>query len=326
MTMARPTERRRRGIQFASVVFVCTLIVVVVATGLYASSAPAPGAKSSSTDDRVFGSGPVSSFPASWDDYCGDLVSGNATTIGTNFGPDSPLGPNLTLSQVYSRIVSSSAFQGLAAGRSWVTLDWGSRQEGPLPSGFMQTFVSADFLFVSGGIPDPDGYAQMSYLVGSGNVTGFAGPAQSTCTGGVSFYYGARLSTITYAVGQPVGINFTFTNLTDASMTITASTSCLANFTILHGGPLGTSGLPPYGAEVYDSAEHPGCAGPPLKVVLNPSQTYAQTVEWYQTDDNGAQVPPGYYWITGMEAGYLGQAFPVSVIEGPLMIGNQTQG
>jgi hypothetical protein len=321
--MARPTERHRRGIQSASVVFVCTLIVVVVAIGFFASTAPVPGATPSSTDSRVLGSGPISSFPASWDDYCGYLVSGNETTGGTNFGPDNPLVPKLNLSQVYSRIVSSSAFQRLAAGSSWVTLDWEMGQEGPAP---LQTFVSADFLFISGGIPDPDGYAQMTYFVGSGNVTGFAGPPQASCTQGIGFRYGARLSAITYAAGQPIGINFTFTNLTNASMTITASTSCLGNFTVLQGGPLGTSGSPTYGAVVYDSAKHTGCTGPPLKVVLSPMQSYAQTVEWNQNDDNGAQVPPGDYWITGMEAGYLGQIFPVSVIEGPLMIGNQTQG
>jgi hypothetical protein len=293
-------------------------------TSTSTSTTAVSSATPSSSESRVLGSGPISSFPASWDDYCGYLVSGNATTAGTDFGPDNPLVPDLNLSQVYSRIVSSSAFQGLAAGRSWVTLDWGTGQEGP--EGAMQTFVDAHFLFVSGGIPDADGYAQMTYFVASGNVTGFAGAPQASCTGGVGFRYGARVSAVAYATGQPVGINFTFTNLTDASMTITASTSCLGNFTVFQGGPLGTSGPPTYGAVVYDSAEHPGCTGPPLKVVLSPMQTYAQTVEWKQTDDNGAQVPPGDYWITGMEAGYLGQIFPVSVIEGPLMIGNQTQG
>lgn len=320
--MSRPTERHRRGIQSASVVFVCTLIVVVIAIGFFVSNTPVPGATPSSTDDRVLGSGPISNFPASWDDQCGYLVSGNETTRGTNFGPDPPA-PNFNLSQVYSKIVGSSAFQRLAAGRAWVTLDWGSGQEGPIAA--MQTFVVAHFLFVSGGIPDPDGYAQVQYFVESGNVTGFAGAPQDSCTQGIGFRYGARLSTITYAVGQPVGINFTFTNLTNANMTITANTPCLANFTVLQGG-LGTGGSPTYGAVVYDSATHAGCTGPPLKVVLSPGQSYGQAVEWDQKDDNGAQVPAGDYWITGMEAGYLGQIFPVSVVEGPLIIGNQTQG
>lgn len=331
--MNRPTERRRRGIQSASLVFVCTLIAVVVATGLFASTAPVPSATSSSrivtssTHAQVLDPGPISTFPASWNDVCGYLVSGDETTGGTNFGPDSPLtGANLTLSQVYSRIVNSSTFQRLAAGRSWVTLDWGTGAETGSQSG--GTFVDAHFLFMTGGIPDPDGYAQMQYFVASGNVTGFAGAPQASCVGGAgSIRYGAQLSTITYAVGRPVEINFTFTNRTNANMTITANTSCLANFTILQGGPLGsTSGFPTYGPEVYDSAKHPGCTGPPLKVVLNPGQSCSQIVEWNQTDDKGAQVPPGDYWITGMEAGYLGQTFPVSVIEGPLMIGNQTQG
>jgi hypothetical protein len=319
--MARPTERHRRGIQSASLVFVCTLIVVVAAIGLVVSTEPVPGATSSSSDDRVLGSGPISTFPASWDDQCGYLVSGNETTGGTDFGPDNPLVPNLNLSQVYSKIVSSSVFQTLADGRTWVTLDWGTGSESGLG-----TFVNGDFLFITGGVPDPDGNAQMNYFVGSGEVTvNYAGWPVVSCVGGAGFQYGASLSTITYAVGQPVGINFTFTNLTNANMTITASTPCLANFTVLQGG-LGTGGSPTYGAVVYDSATHAGCTGPPLKVVLSPMRSYSQTVVWNQTDDNGAQVPPGDYWITGMEAGYLGQIFPVSVVEGPLMIGNQTQG
>ena len=335
MTMAQPTERHRRGIQSASLVFVSTLMVVVVALGLYTSTAEAPGATSSyiatpNTGVRGSGLGPINSFPASWNDRCGYLVSGNATTSGTNFGPDSPLvAANLTLGQVYSKIVSSSAFQALAAGRDWVTLDWGTGQQG-LP-GAMQTFVTADFLFVSGGVPDPDGYAQMTYFVGSGNVTGSVGWPQDSCVGRAGFRYGARLSapTVTYAVGQPLGINFTFTNLTSASMTITARTSCLGNFTVIQGGIEAQSNgqrAPTYGPAVYHSAKHPGCAGPPLKVVLGPRQSYSQTLHWDQTNDNGSQVAPGDYWITGMETGYLGQTFPVSVVEGPIIVGNQTQG
>jgi hypothetical protein len=113
-----------------------------------------------------------------------------------------------------------------------------------------------------------------------------------------------------------VEINFTLTNLSTANMTITASTSCLGNFTVLQGF---------YGPVVYDSAKHPVCAGPPVKVALSPGQSYAQTVEWNQKDDNGAQVPPGNYFIFATEVGYLGQIFPVPVIEG-LTIGNQTAG
>lgn len=306
----------------------CTLTVVVVATGLYASTSPVPGETSSkgimtsSTNDRVFESGPISTFPASWDDPCGYLVSGNARTVGANY-------PNLNLTQVYSKIVSSSAFQTLAAGRSWVTLDWSMGQQGPIDA--IQTFVAAHFLFISGDIPDPDGYAQMTYFVGSGNVTGFVGAPMVSCVAGAGFRFGAVLSAdrATYAVGQPVGINFTFTNLTNASMTITASTSCFANFTVIQGGFMRSANgqeNPIYGPAVYDSARHPGCPGPPLKVVLSPGQSYAKAVEWDQTDDNGFQVAPGDYWITGMAAGYLGQTFPVPVVEGPIMIGNQTQG
>jgi hypothetical protein len=125
----------------------------------------------SSSGNRVLGSGPISTYPESWDDPCGYLVSGNKTTPGTNFGPDSPLiESNLTLSQVYSKIVNSSVFQTLADGRTWVTLDWGTGSE--TGSGSGGTFVNGDFLFISGGIPDPDGFAQMEYFVGSGEVAG----------------------------------------------------------------------------------------------------------------------------------------------------------
>jgi hypothetical protein len=220
---------------------------------------------------------------------------------------------NLTLGQVYSKIVSSSAFQTLAAGRTWVTLDWGIAQMGPAPPPIV---VVGHFLFISGGIPDPYGFAQMEYYVASGEVAGGFVPDQTTLCPGTGFDYGARLSSGTFAFGQPVAINFTLTNLSTANMTITASTSCLGNFTVLQGF---------FGPVVYDSANHPVCTGPPLKVVLNPGQSYAQTVEWNQTDDNGAQVPPGNYMIFATEVGYLGQIFPVPVEQG-LTIGNQTAG
>jgi hypothetical protein len=283
--MILSTERRRRGVQSASLAFVCTLIVVVVATGLFALGAPAPGATSSSnrivtssTHDRLLGSGPISTFPASWNDICGDLVSGNQTTTGTNFGPDNPLvESNLTLSQVYSRIVNSSAFQTLAAGRTWVTIDWGIAQMGPAPPA---TVVVGQFLFISGGIPDPYGFAQMEYYVASGEVAGGFVPDQTTLCPGTGFDYGIRLSSGTSAFGQPVAINFTLTNLSKANMTITSSTSCLGNFTVLQGF---------FGPVVYDSANHSVCTGPPLKVVLSPGQSYAQTVEWNQKDDDGAK-------------------------------------
>ena len=134
------------------------LIVVVVATGLLASTAPAPGATSpsrtvtSSTGGQVLGSGPISTFPSLVrDDQCGYLVSGNETTVGTNFAPNNPLVPNLNLSQVYSRIVSSSAFQRLAAGSSWVTLDWGMGQRAALGV-LCRLLCAADFLFISQGV------------------------------------------------------------------------------------------------------------------------------------------------------------------------------
>lgn len=317
--MDSQAERRRRGIQSSSVAFACILAVVVVAgTGLLALSTPTPSATSSSSTIRrapngqAPGTGPISTFPASWTDICGNLVSGNETTVDPNFGPESPLSANnLTLTQVYSKIVNSSVFQTLAAGRSWVTLDWGTGSE----SG--GRFVDGHFLFLTGGVPEPYGFAQMEYFVGSGKVAGGLVADQTTlCPRGPYFDYGARLVASTWAFGQPVKIRFTITNPSTTNMTITSSTSCLGNFTVLQGF---------FGPVVYDSAKHPVCTGPPLKLVLSPGQSYAQTVEWDQTDDSGAQVPPGVYQVAAVEVGYLGQVFPVPVIEG-LTISNQTAG
>ena len=267
-------KRHRRAIQSASLAFACTLMIVVAALGIFDLEAPGGGstATTSGTSNQLYVRGPISTFPASWTDGCGYFVQGNETT--TNGVNPNGYGLNINLSQVYSKIVGSSAFQTLAAGRTWVTLDWGIGQQGSIDA--LQTFVAGDFLFVSGGVPDADGYAQIDYFVEGGNVTVVsAGPFLSTCVQDIAFRNGANLlGNGTYAVGQPVGINFTFRNLTNASMTITASTPCLANFTVIQGGITNGPNSPqwPSGPVVYDSAKHAGCTGPPLKVVLNPGQ------------------------------------------------------
>ena len=269
------------------------------------------------TSIQTYGPGPISTFPASWDDPCGYLVQGNETTVmGSGSASQWAM---VNLSQIYPKIVNSSVFQTLGAGRTWITTQWGIFQ------GTYGDVVQGQFMFIAGGMPDPEAYASINYDVGSGNITAITGLLVSCTQGGVYGNYAHLVggNQDTYAVGQRVGINFTVGDSYLANMTITASTSCLGNFIVVQGGP-GTNGFPTNGPVVYNSTKHPGCSGPPLKEVLNPGQTYSQTAEWNQTDDAGVQVQAGEYQIIALEAGYLGQLFPVDL--GYVIIGNQTTG
>jgi len=156
--MDLPTERGRHGIQSASLAFVCTLVAVVFATGLELA-APAPSAT-----ETAYASGPISTFPASWDNFCGLPVQGEKTTVYEGL----PIA-NSTLSQIYFKIVNSSTFRAHANGSSWVTVAWGSH-------GFVD---SGQFVFVSGG--RPDGSAQFDYSIDTGQVTFSYGPLQASC-------------------------------------------------------------------------------------------------------------------------------------------------
>jgi hypothetical protein len=298
--MDRPTRRRRYGIQSASLVFVCTLVVGVAAIGLLELNQPAPSATEITPDNQAYGSGPFSTFPASWDDFCGYPVQGNKTT---SLDLSNPQIANSTLSQIYSKIVDSSAFRAFANGSSWVTVYWSSFQESNR-TGFYDV-VAGDFVFVSGG--SPDGSAQFDYFLEGGQVTFGYGPLQSTCVNTINASYSASLigsngSALpgwtggSFPIGQPVKLNFTVEDETIANMTVTSHTSCLGNFMIFFGSGRNAT-------TIYDSTRHPGCSGAPLSVVLNPDEKYTQTVEWNQTDDAGAQVPPGNYWMTASMVG-----------------------
>lgn len=296
--MDRPAERHRHGIQSASLVFVCILVVGVVAVGLLALSQPAPSTTETARDNQVYGSGPFSTFPASWDDFCGYPVQGNQTT---SLDLSNPQIANSTLSQIYSKLVGSSAFRAFANGSSWVTVYWSSFLEGNRTGSY--SVVAGDFVFFSGG--RPDGSAQFDYFLEGGQVTFAYSPLTSTCPPGISASYGANLvgsdganlpTPASYSIGQPVKINFTVEDVTIANLTVTSHTSCLGSFTVLFGS--GTNAT-----TIYDSAKHPGCSGAPLSVVLNPNEKYTQIVEWNQTDDAGAQLPPGNYWMTASMVG-----------------------
>jgi len=264
----------------------------------------------SSIEEEVYGAGPNSTFPASWDNPCGFVVHGNKTT---EFGSSLP--PNFNMTQVYYQIVNSSVFNTLAAGRTWVTMQWAGFQLSNRTGSY--TVVAADFIFVSGG--GPVGFAQMDYFVGSGEVTvGYNGPLMSECPLATATTYSYKTNLVgaithaplNYSAGQPVEINFTVYDGTVANFSVTANTACLGNFTVLQG--FGTNGT-----AVYDSAKHPGCSEPPLDIVLNPNESYMQTVEWDQTNDSGVQVPPGDYQIMATMAG---QPWPMFV--GEVIIGN----
>jgi hypothetical protein len=152
-------------------VFVCTLLIVVVAVGLLALATPAPG-----ETEIAHGSGPFSTFPASWVDFCGYSVHGNQTT---SIDLEDPQLANSSLSQIYSEVVDSSAFLAFANGSSWVTVGWSDFQ---LTNGSgIYHVLAGDFVFVSGGRPDRS--AQVDYFLESGRVTSVFGPLQSTCVG-----------------------------------------------------------------------------------------------------------------------------------------------
>jgi len=129
----------------------------------------------SQTTNQIPGSGPFSTFPASWVDFCGYPVHGNQTT---SIDLEDPQLANSTLSQIYSKMVDSSAFRARANGSSWVTVDWSDFQ---LANGTIYHVVAGSFVFVSGG--RPDGSAQVDYFLESGRVTSVYGQLQSTCVG-----------------------------------------------------------------------------------------------------------------------------------------------
>ena len=132
----------------------------------------------SSAVNQTYGPGLISTFPASWDNPCGFAVTGNKTTV--NDVNSSPMGANINLSQVYSKIVNSSDFQTLAAGRTWVTIQWSIFQSSNQTGSY--DVVAGGFLFLVGSMPDPGAYAQVDYFVGSGEVTvAYTGPIMSSC-------------------------------------------------------------------------------------------------------------------------------------------------
>ena len=288
----------------ASAVFVVVVIISGGAVALVAltsspnspsgSSTPSSGAASGPGVER---SGPISTFPAAWNNPCGLPAHGNVTTtngIASSFNPGVA---NFSLSEVYSRIVNSVAFRNASLGLGWVTTSWSIYHVGG-PNG-SYAYVAGQFDFVSA--DHPVGYAQANYNLETGAVTvdyeasliSFGCPAIVSSSSGADLVKG---SPSYYAAGEPVKMVFSVSDYRVNDMSVTSTNSCLGNFTILQG--VGTTG-----PVVYDSTKHPGCGGSPLSLTLNPGQSYNQTRTWNQTTDTGAQVPPGAYEVMGTFAG-----------------------
>ena len=127
---------------------------------------------------QVYGPGPFSTFPASWDDPCGSPVHGNMTTSNDIKLSADPAAANVNLAEIYSKIVNSSAFQALTAGKTWVTTDW-IFEESTGPTG-SQSEVHADFILVSG--DSPVSYPQVGYVLQTGEVVvEYNGPLVASC-------------------------------------------------------------------------------------------------------------------------------------------------
>jgi len=255
-------------------------------------------------------SGPISTYPAVWNDPCRLPVHGNATTangiaLGTN-----PGGGNFSLSQldaIYAKIVNSTAFKSVSEGLGWVTTGWASYEVSGSGGSFV--YLAGQFLLLSGNQPRQS--VQANYNVETGAVSVETGLGTSCPAGAALSSSGATLdkgSPGYYAAGEPVLITFQVSDYNVTDMSVISSTSCLGNFTILQG--IGTTG-----PEVYNSTEHPGCGGTPLNLTLEPGQSYNQTLRWNQTNDSGVQVQPGVYEVMGNNAAdNEGYSSPIGVV------------
>jgi hypothetical protein len=300
----------------AAAMFVVTIIVIgglVAFTTLYSQGPPTTNRTSSTGGTGE--SGPISTFPAVWNDPCRLPVHGNATTANEISLDTNPDGGNFSLSQltsIYAKIVNSTAFKSVSEGHGWVTTAWASYDlEGP---GGSFVYLAGQFLLLSGNRPDES--IQASYNVETGAVSVTTGLGTNCPAGQSLSSSGATLdkgSPGYYATGEPVRITF---QVFDYNLTYMSVTSCLGKFTILRG--FGT-----YGPEVYDSTKHPGCGGTPLSLTLEPGQSYNQTLSWNQTNDSGVQVPPGIYEVMGTNAAdNLGYNSPIGVVYVGLPVSN----
>jgi hypothetical protein len=107
-------------------------------------------------------SGPISTWPASWTDFCRLHATGTRTTDNEILtGPGHALPESLD--QIYDSIVNSTSFKNASAGHGWVTIYWGLQEDGDagyavgqflllfgnLPEGVIQAFYNLDTMAVS---------------------------------------------------------------------------------------------------------------------------------------------------------------------------------
>jgi hypothetical protein len=105
----------------AAVTVVAFLVIACLATIVFATDPNNQGFGMSPSER----SGPISSWPAAWTDFCGLHPYGTDTTTDEIVaGPDQPL-PNQSLNQLHGSITSSASFKNATAGLGWVTIYWG---------------------------------------------------------------------------------------------------------------------------------------------------------------------------------------------------------
>lgn len=148
------------------------LLIAAAATVVFAQDPNNTGSGAS----HIERSGPFSTWPAAWTDFCSQPVFlgirlpvfGDKTTVNEIVpGPLTPL-PTVSLHDIYAAIVNSTAFQNMTAGLGWVTTYWGLQWD----SG--TEYMVGQFLLLSGNHPDehiPNGIIQAFYNVGTGTVS-----------------------------------------------------------------------------------------------------------------------------------------------------------
>jgi hypothetical protein len=310
-----------RRVRAVSGVLTVTLVVAIIAIGIvgYAeyeiatttrstatttssnnpSSLMASSASSSTTsqiamNDVPEGPGPISTWPSSWMNVCNITQnnSGNSTTSNSLVDQYNPELGNLTLDQLYSRIINSTAFQSYVSDKTWVTTYWGTQEDSGL--GYSANYVVTQFILISGG--RPSGYLTTYYNIANGSVTtNYQTGLTSSCPEQIGSFQGATFnkpSPAYYETGESILITFSYDDYTVSETTISSANGCSNGFDVLL--EFGTTG-----PLVYNSTEHvPSvCPHGPLNVTIHPGQTWNQTLSWNQTFDNGTQVPSGAYEI-----------------------------
>jgi len=207
-----------------------------------------------SIEDRT---GPISSFPAGWIDFCNQSVTGNTTTSTDLDLNISSILDHINLNQIYAQVIDSPSFVQQSEGRGWVVADWSAGQaEGTGISGEEDQVMGLFILTDSGA---PDGYILVYYDLQNGTVTTtFASALTSECgsrpptpasidsPGDLNL----ELSIGAPDVGQPNAVQLNITEYNDATSYNNVSASSDWPVSGLSLGPCGTLEFP-FGIAVY---------------------------------------------------------------------------